>query len=546
MKSICIIPARGGSKGIPRKNLRPLCGKPLIYYSISTALKCDIFDEVAVTTEDEEIAVFAERFGARVIVRPADLAEDNVPLDPVVEHAVLEIEKVKKISYDLVFTIQPTSPLISCRDIENVKNKFANPETDTVLTVVEDIHLRWGLVNDKIAPLYEERLNRQLLPKEWKENGAIIACRRDNLSSGTRIGRNIDIHPMDAYRSIDIDTLNEFWLCEVILSRKKLCFNVIGNKEVGMGHVYRSLLLANEFVNHEIIFHCPKSHSLARKHITKHNYTLNITDDNEFPYSDDLKRYDLIINDILDTNVKFINWIKNNHIKVVNFEDLGGGTKYADLVVNALYSHKSPKSNMITGPEYFCLRDEFIHIGSQKHHDTVKRILVTFGGVDEGNLTCRIIKILNNVISNTKIKVTVIFGPGYSHFKRFDSLLSNVDSNKFRIIKKTNKISEYMFKADIAITSAGRTALEIASLEKPTIVIAQNSRETTHTFASQKNGFLNLGHRKNISDKKIKESINKLITDAKLRETMRSRMRKLNLRDGKKKVVNLIRQLLEE
>src|SRR5690554_148529 len=112
MKSLVIIPARGGSKGIPRKNVRLMVGKPLICYSIENALNSRFDVDVVVSTDDEEIARLASSQGAKVIIRPTKLATDIVTLDPVINHAVVEIEKEKQIRYDVVITMQPTSPLL--------------------------------------------------------------------------------------------------------------------------------------------------------------------------------------------------------------------------------------------------------------------------------------------------------------------------------------------------------------------------------------------------------------------------------------------------
>ena len=109
-KILVVIPARGGSKGIPRKNIRLLDHKPLISYSIDIAKSSAYVDDVVVSTDDSEIALLSEKFGASVIRRSPELAGDDVPLDPVVYEAMVQKEKLTFDEYDLVITIQPTSP----------------------------------------------------------------------------------------------------------------------------------------------------------------------------------------------------------------------------------------------------------------------------------------------------------------------------------------------------------------------------------------------------------------------------------------------------
>ena len=115
MRTLAIIPARGGSKGIPRKNLRPLAGKPLLAWAIGAALDAESVDCVVVSTDSDEIARVARRFGARALMRDPALAEDAVTLDPVIHDAVERVEAGGEAfggAFDLVLTIQPTSPLL--------------------------------------------------------------------------------------------------------------------------------------------------------------------------------------------------------------------------------------------------------------------------------------------------------------------------------------------------------------------------------------------------------------------------------------------------
>ena len=112
LRALVIIPARGGSKGIPRKNVRIMVDKPLIGYSIENALNSHHDLDVVVSTDDDEIARISYSYGARVIIRPEALATDSVTLDPVIFHAMNEMEKEQNVQYDIIITMQPTSPLL--------------------------------------------------------------------------------------------------------------------------------------------------------------------------------------------------------------------------------------------------------------------------------------------------------------------------------------------------------------------------------------------------------------------------------------------------
>ena len=117
-KTLIVIPARGGSKGVPRKNLRLLAGRPLIHHCLQTALSVADCTTV-VTTEDEEIITVAEQLGPHIIKRPAALSEDDITLDDVVVHAVSTAEDMLGLHFDKIITIQPTSPFVTTDTIRN-------------------------------------------------------------------------------------------------------------------------------------------------------------------------------------------------------------------------------------------------------------------------------------------------------------------------------------------------------------------------------------------------------------------------------------------
>lgn len=545
MKVLIVIPARGGSKGVPRKNLRPLAGKPLIYYSIKASLKTNLDATVVVSTDDEEIALFASRFGAEVMIRPAELSTDAVTIDPVIVHVANESENKHGIHYDVIVTVQPTSPLINAADIENAANMIIQDESiETVISAVDDRHLRWLRVDEKFVPDYKARVNRQQLPPVYRETGAVLACRRTTLAAGSRIGKNVQLSLMSTERAVDIDSTTDFYLCESLLKRRKIIFVVAGRPEIGLGHAFRAVMIAHELVSHEVMFLCTSKDQMAIDYIRSHNYPVQIVDEECWQSSVIDSRPDLVINDILDTDAEYVDSLHANEIGVVNFEDMGSGAEKADLVVNALYPHQMPSAHILTGPKYFCLRDEFLHVPSRSSPETVQRILLTFGGVDEGDLTGRVLEVLTPIVSAKRIAMDVVLGPGYLHGDILQKRVARLDYPLINIVKSTPKISDYMIAADLAITSGGRTVLELASLRVPMVVICQNHRETTHTYASSENGIVNLGLRHDVSDTAIQAAVQRLLDDESLRLLARERLLGLDLSNGKQRVMSAIDDVL--
>lgn len=546
MNTILVIPARGGSKGIPRKNLRPMAGKPLIYYSINAAINAEKVDKVIVSTDDNEIALFAERFGATVAMRPDELSNDIATLDPVIQYVVDNEGKPQGGDWDVVVTVQPTSPLITSDEIDRGIEILINDDADTVMSVVDDRHLCWEVENDQAIPAYKERVNRQYLPKRFKETGAVVVCKREVLNKGSRIGEKVSLLEIDHDRSHDIDTVSDFYLCESLLTRKTIVFNVAGNSRIGLGHAFRTVMLANELVKHNIVFVVPKEHQLAATYIKSHNYKVIECDDNKHIDTILQQKPSIIINDVLDTDQELINRLKVSNAKIVNFEDLGDGINEADLVINALYPTKVPHKHVLSGADYFCLRDEFLHIPDINISKEINNILLCFGGVDEGDLTLRTINSIYPICKENNVTITAITGPGYLHKDNLINNIENLDSSIVDIVQSTPRISDYMVKADLAFTSGGRTVFELASVKVPTISICQNERELTHRFASSENGVVNLGHRDSVNDDLIRSTFLSIFSSVDIRELMIEKAIKVDLKKGKQRVITLIERLMDE
>ena len=136
MNILTIIPARGGSKSIPRKNIRSLNGKPLISYTINAALATSSLTDIIVSTDDSEIAEISKKLGVKVpFIRPKELASDKAESAPVIEHALSFMEKVKSIKYDAILMLQPTSPLRTTKHINDSIELFKSRECDSVVSV---------------------------------------------------------------------------------------------------------------------------------------------------------------------------------------------------------------------------------------------------------------------------------------------------------------------------------------------------------------------------------------------------------------------------
>lgn len=219
---IGIITARGGSKGLPRKNVLPFCGKPLIAYSIEAARNSSAIDRIIVSTDDQEIAAVSREFGAEVpFMRPAELATDVASSRDVILHALLFLEG-QGVSVEEFCLLQPTSPLRTAADIDGTFEVFQREKADSVLSVTPYDHpVQWAVeiqADERLVPR-EKPLSgrRQDLVEYYRPNGAVYMFRTDFLKkTETYFGTNSYGYCMPPERSVDIDTPLDFVIAETV------------------------------------------------------------------------------------------------------------------------------------------------------------------------------------------------------------------------------------------------------------------------------------------------------------------------------------------
>jgi CMP-N-acetylneuraminic acid synthetase len=222
--TVAVIPARGGSKGLARKNLRLLAGKPLVAYTIEAAKASSYVDRVIVSTEDEEIAETARKYGAEVpFLRPKELAEDLTPTEPVLKHAVEWLEKAEGYQVDIVLFLQPTDIFRKRFMIDEAIKRLLDDDTLDSVFVAYPTHKNfWRRVDGKYVRLAEDltygpRQTREPLYRE--DTGIACATRAEVLRQGKRIGEKIDIIiNNDEASFIDIHDEFDFWLAEKVLT----------------------------------------------------------------------------------------------------------------------------------------------------------------------------------------------------------------------------------------------------------------------------------------------------------------------------------------
>jgi CMP-N-acetylneuraminic acid synthetase len=226
---LAVVPARGGSRGVPRKNIRLLGPHPLLAYTIAAGRASARVTDLVVSTEDGEIADVARTYGAEVVERPAELATDEAPTAPVIQHAIERVEHATGRTYDYVLTLQPTTPFRRGWDIDaavDVLEATPNPEASVTSVVrIYDAHPERvkRLDGERLLPYIagEDRpTRRQDLPPAYLRNGAIYLSHRHTVLAGSVWGNPEIPYEMPPERSVNIDEPLDFLLAEAVVGEQ--------------------------------------------------------------------------------------------------------------------------------------------------------------------------------------------------------------------------------------------------------------------------------------------------------------------------------------
>ena len=509
---IALIPIRMGSKGIPNKNIRKIGGKSLLQIAIEKCQKSDVFSRIIVTSENPFVLDFAKKLGAEAHHRSLMAASDGATLEEVA------VEVVNDLNLDSgeIAIVQATSPSFGAVELGNVVKNHIDSGSTTSILVKPVFHLHWRMSGSIVEPIFSERVNRQYMtPELFSETGAILITNIKSLKENLKIDTSKPNLVVAREDFEDIDTMWDFYQARTALEKLTVVFRLSANQTIGSGHLYHALLVADELPEFRRIFITYNCSPFAKQMIEQRGYVcLDQTSENLLKLLEELgvdAGSTLLINDTLDTDQTFWDRIQGSGLKCIAIEDLGAGPQNADVTINALYSSdQSPNHPVLTGAEWTPIRREFELAKLQKTENSKgkPRITITFGGVDPANLTQRICNILSGLQEDFDCKV--ILGIGYSH-----QIVTNLE-----ILDSPINFEAEIAKSDIVFTSGGRTVYEAAFLGKPSIVIAQNSRETTHHHLDENSGVVYLGLHSEVSDAEIESAVLGLLHEPGRREIL--------------------------
>lgn len=536
--NLIIIMARAkGSKYISRQNLRLVNDKPLIHYILETSLKYKNAD-VYVSTDSEEIKEYVSMFDARIIFRPKLLRKDTTTVEEIAYDVVSSLSNLN-LNYEKCLVLNPKFPLIKLNTIKKFFNKLQN-----------DVKIIYGYdentYNYNVYKLKKSTAKNEILlniRKEIVKTEKIISfmCKpvlqRKKFSS---ITYGLDIPSSEI---LPLNNYHDFGIFEKILNRKKILIRIDGGHNIGIGHVYNMLTILNHFRNDDMVIVMHHSKSVGASKFKENLYNVKIfSSQNEL--FDIIKKFkpDIIFNDILDTSVEYMKKLTKNCFFIVNFEDLGLGRKYADLVFNPIFNSNHHKKNEFYGSDFACVRDDFRIWKKTPIRKNAKNVLISFGGTDPTDKTNQILRI----ISKTNLKFlnfTVLLGHGYLNTKKIKNLIKEMNSNGFHIniIEKSDFFVKYVRDCDFAIISNGRTVFEVACVKVPMIVIAVNPRERQHSFIKYCKAGLSLDFSSTQQNKLLIKYINKML-NFETRKYFTNNLEKTDLLNGVNKVIQIINE----
>ena len=535
MRVTVVIPARGGSDRVPYLNIRRLGDSPLLAHTIRAAKEARGIDRIIVSTDDETVAEIARAHGAEVpFLRPRELSGDLSSLMPVVRHAVAESEKGHA-RPDVVVILQATAPFRLARSIEEAITKIATGSFTAVVSVTSDLSLRWKAEGGRLRPLFDRAGRRDEQEPVYLENGAIVAIKRDILETEARFGDSVGFVVLDKREGFTVHDLEDFWMAERLLREPRILFRVDGSRVMGMGHVYRSLAVAEALRDGsraEIGFLMSADHAEGIATVSKSGYPVRVFKSGGLEaLIDSIRDFapSVVINDLPLVEETYLRSLAHLGTLTVNLvdtlEDLERVSQDAQFVISVMNEDRETPEGFYGGPAFAILRRHF-QGRERAFREKPARILLTFGGADPQSLTLKVAKALAPLTKD--VEVVSVAGPAFPHTLVFEAL-QRTSGCPLPLVRGVDvQIADLMLDADLVLCSGGMSVYEIAALGTPGVVLAQNAREDRRMREFSRFGTIEyLGLGVDVDESAILGTVRRILTDPGRRRAMSAKGRSL-------------------
>ena len=409
---LAIVPARGESRGVPRKNMRTLAAKPLVAHTLDAVREAGVAERLVLSSEAPEILRWAELHGYETHRRPAELAAPEV--------TVSEVAACSPTSSSGPATLGCSSrpPRFSRRRRSAPRSSAFAPARRTRCPPACASRTCSGSTTPTTSP-EPGRCSRSVSTASTpptpslRETGGIQLVRGAALREQRQlVTARHELFEVPPDEGLDIDTNEDLIAARSRMARGTVVFRICANQRVGSGHLHHCLQLADELADHRLRFLLRDCDAFVAELLDQHGYEHRAESD----LAGDLAALaepgrNLVVNDVLDTSEEEVLIERAAGYRVVNVEDLGRGARFADWVVNALYPVGNDGSvNFASGPEYATLRSEFQNLPQKQIREPAERILITFGGTDPAGLAGRCARLLSGELPD--VEVCVVPAPG--------------------------------------------------------------------------------------------------------------------------------------
>ena len=548
---VAIVPARGGYDEVPYMNIKKLGPIPLVAHTLQEAVKSRYIDRVVVSTDDEKVAAVAREYGAEVpFLRNAELV--TVPLiKPVIADAVQFVETEEKEKYDLVVMLQATSPFRAAQQIDEALDKLVSEEFDSVVSVREEKALMWRLVDGELKQAFGKAGRREDMEPLLREDGAIWAMRRQVLDSSERLGARVGYVLMDQQSSFTVHDIYDFWVAEKLVRLPRIVFRADGGAEIGMGHVYRSLAIADELCSissADVQFLMSADHPEGVKRVSSAGYTVRVLSDGGVDaIVEAIQEYspNIVVNDRPFLEKNYLEALARLGASTVNLvdtlEDIEKPAEITSMIIATMRVDQLELEDYYAGPEFAILRESFAGRAKPVRADA-RQVVISFGGSDPQGLTLKVLRSLD-ALTRTRLELGVkaILGPAFSYGQELRELLPKLHYQPI-LLENVEHMAEILSDADLVFCAGGMTVYEIAALRVPGIVMCQNAREVRRMEHFSRSGSVeHLGLGTEVEDKRITQAAEALLANETRRRAMSESGRKLVDARGAQRVAEVVR-----
>jgi spore coat polysaccharide biosynthesis predicted glycosyltransferase SpsG/CMP-N-acetylneuraminic acid synthetase len=530
---VAIVPARGGYDEVPDLNIKKLGPLPLVAHTLHQAAGSRYIDRIVVSTNDDRVADVAREHGAEVpFRRPSELAGKIPHLKPVIVHAVEFLEKSEGETIDVVVVLQATSPFKTAEQIDAALSKLVTEKLDSVISLREERTATWRVVDGEPTPFLATRGRREEMEPIYRETGAVWALRREVLDGPDRLGQKVGYILTDKGSSVTVRNIYDFWLAEKLVRLPRILFRVDGGARIGMGHVYRSLAIAEEIrsvaPSADIQFLMSAEHAEGVQRVSREGYPVRVVSGGSLAsVMETIQEYspNIIINDFPAPIGKgYLEALARLGTSTVNLvdslDDIERPATLASVIIAVMHDDQVELKDFYGGPAFAILRESFAG-KSRPVRKEGRRVVASFGGSDPQGLTLKVLRAMNGVAAEIEgLEVSAVLGPAFSYGAELRELVPKLTYEP-RILENVERMADILSDADIVFCSGGMTVLEIAALGTPGIVLCQSAREQRRMESFEGEGsIVYLGLGVEVGEAAIRATARDLLRDSDRRTAM--------------------------